>query len=582
MADKTPEHVAYTITSGFYPELAASLKYKRAAKGKGQVGQKYIRKRGFTDTSVVRAETRGMTDLEKAAAVGGASAGSLEGKSLYGEATYTDKTTGAVRSYYKFRGGGEMYKLYGDLVWYMAGTRPSDERALFTDYITDVWGNKNPRFNKIYSRMEPLLAAEAIRLAEEMFDIALEEVEIELQACDGTQAAEESGYKEGDFEYMSHAEAIRRYPHLAGQLKPTSELTRANSMDMVKIRGSGKDAVIEFVQDVTEMDVLSKGQHGVTRVPDELKDAIKSAKQEGGSLSKIKEALINMYQNAIRSDYNPLIREMKQVAGIGGKSGKGKVGNKKWDDVLKGINEKVGKKPTDKVATQTIGKALGQNTWRVGYHEQHLKSAKQTSIEYVAHIMGSMNEAMQDGFKQSHRVYDFDDGSGQSVYATVPMEVDQETWFFKPEVVKGTEVFSGYSATIGQELAAGVTMADNGLTHSKSQKQAYAMAKATGMTTSATGVGLATANMGSMKGARPTTLVTIPANDKLEEMLIKELEGNLPDLSGRLGDKGSKLKNRTYGLGKRRRDMKIEQDKGRAMFWALPYVGVLQSEYIQK
>ena len=65
-------------------------------------------------------------------------------------------------------------------------------------------------------------------------------------------------------------------------------------------------------------------------------------------------------------------------------------------------------------------------------------------------------------------------------------------------------------------------------------------------------------------------------------MLIKELEGNLPDLSGRLGDKGSKLKNRTYGLGKRRRDMKIEQDKGRAMFWALPYVGVLQSEYIQK
>ena len=29
-------------------------------------------------------------------------------------------------------------------------------------------------------------------------------------------------------------------------------------------------------------------------------------------------------------------------------------------------------------------------------------------------------------------------------------------------------------------------------------------------------------------------------------------------------------------------EMKIEHDKGRAMFWALPYVGVLQSEYIQK
>ena len=56
MADKIPEDVAYTITSGFYPELAASLKYKRAAKGKGQVGQKYIRKRGFTDVSIEKEE----------------------------------------------------------------------------------------------------------------------------------------------------------------------------------------------------------------------------------------------------------------------------------------------------------------------------------------------------------------------------------------------------------------------------------------------------------------------------------------------------------------------------------------------
>ena len=124
MADE--DDVAWTITTGYYPELAAGLNYKSGA-GRGAVGAKYIKKRGFTDTSIVREKTKSWKDEAKSAgAVGEGDAGSLEGKALFAEKTYTDKKTGAAETYWKFRGGSETYKLHGDQVWYMAGTRPKD------------------------------------------------------------------------------------------------------------------------------------------------------------------------------------------------------------------------------------------------------------------------------------------------------------------------------------------------------------------------------------------------------------------------------------------------------------------------
>ena len=41
MASKIPEDVAYTITTGYYPQIASKIKYKPKAKGKGATGKKY-------------------------------------------------------------------------------------------------------------------------------------------------------------------------------------------------------------------------------------------------------------------------------------------------------------------------------------------------------------------------------------------------------------------------------------------------------------------------------------------------------------------------------------------------------------
>ena len=105
------------------------------------------------------------------------------------------------------------------------------------------------------------------------------------------------------------------------------------------------------------------------------------------------------------------------------------------------------------------------------------------------------------------------------------------------------------------------------------------MSKVTGTTASSSGHGVATANMGIAKSARSATVITIPAVDKLEKTLIKDIEGKIPDISHRLGSKGSKLQQRMHGLGKKR---SLQKESGDAQFWALPYIGVLGSDYIKK
>ena len=89
--------------------------------------------------------------------------------------------------------------------------------------------------------------------------------------------------------------------------------------------------------------------------------------------------------------------------------------------------------------------------------------------------------------------------------------------------------------------------------------------------------------MGVSKGLRPTTTVHIPARDDLENELIELLtKEGIPDISSKLGDEGSKLQKRMYGLGKNRKLRKAKWRLNQSNFWALPYIGVLQSEYIEK
>ena len=110
------------------------------------------------------------------------------------------------------------------------------------------------------------------------------------------------------------------------------------------------------------------------------------------------------------------------------------------------------------------------------------------------------------------------------------------------------------------------------------------MTKITGTTYSATGRASATAKMGVTKGARPATVVTIPAKGDLElylqRQLFDALKSNKNALKGEVGQRAKKkLGERMYGLGKGRKQLRRQKNKDLAQFWALPYIGVLQSDH---
>jgi len=570
MADKIPEDVAYTITTGYYPQIASSVKFRHKP-GKGGTGKKYIRKQGFSDVSIQAERARilnkiGLTEESMLGAEAGGTA--MAGMKLLQKKTGTRDDP--LKEYYKFTGGGDMFKLYGDMVWHMHGKRGDDN--IFTNYIKEKWGDKDPQFGNIYSRVEPTLIAEAKAMAEEVFQISLDEVKKELQAAEGTDAAEEIGFSDGEFEYISHAEAISRYGKDHPSLKKQT-LSRANPRDMVVI----KDGAIVGTRDVTEMPLTGKGQHGITEVPQDLKDAIKEVKGDGRKTAALRQAVIKMFTSAITKDYNPVIKDIKEYAGFAGAKDLG--GD--WNKVLKGLTEKgkVGE-GSNAVTTSMLGNAAGIEMSKLGLGEAHQKSSEQTSIEYIAHMLGTLNLSTNDTFKQSHLV--FEHANGQGVYANVPMVTNPDTLLFETGPVEGTSITSGYNSSLAMATKAGHMKRENTREVSKNQKHAYAMSKVTGVTASSSGQAVATANMGIAKGARPATVVTIPAIDKLEEALIKDVENGIPNIRHRLGNQGSKLQKRMYGLGNNRKKMKKGTDPNKTQFWALPYIGVLGSEYIKK
>lgn len=581
--EKFREDQVFDIVTGYYPEIASSVHYKTRM-GKGQTGIKHIRKRGFSNQTIERDRTRGLASGEgqtdpfsghgtmttKATAMG-AEGTTMEGKNLWQRKVGTKKDKNKI--WYKFTGGGDMYKLYGDQVWYMHGVRTKDA---LTDYVNSTqFGDRTPSFGNIYSRMEGALVEEARALASDIFDEAVAEVDNKLEKAKGSpMSAEEMGYKDGDFEYLSHADAIAKYPELEKQIRKVSG-SMANPRDLYRI----KNGQVELMQDVTEMPLEEVGQHGITHIPPELMAAIEEVKSgTPANLTKLKQGVANMYTKAIDKDYNPVIMEMKgHLIGSKGK------GDAQWKNVLKAINNAAGKGGKTTTGTAEIAEALGVKLSKFGFMQTGNKKAKQTAIELVAHVLGTMNTRTNSAFRQSHRVYTYEP-SGISVYATADLTPDPATFLFKtPVAKKSIGIIEGYNVTLAQERLSKEHQRDNGLSLSQNQKHAYSGTKVTGMACTGTSVSSCTATMGISKGLRPTTSIHIPALGELEKKLIEDLtEHGIPDISHRVGQEGSKLQQRMYGLGKRRKAMRKGEDPNTRQFWALPYIGVLQSEYIDK
>jgi hypothetical protein len=598
MANKIPKDVAYTITTGYYPEIASSVKYGGKKKGSGPVGAKFAQKRGFTANSVGREaysmmsyeqkETDALAYLEDKAFNPLGDYIKILGIDKNAKRDITEVGLGQIEHHeerykFKFMGGNDKYKLYGDQVWYMAGKRNNKE--MVTEFLEDT-NMSGVQYQQVYSNTEPLLIKHAKKFAEEIFEDSYDVATIQKHFEDSSvDIAEEIGFSKGGFDYMTVDVAIKK-----GFLDARTDSSKANNRDMVKVL----NGVVQATYDVTERSIQDVGQHGITRKPpDALVQAIKDI-EEGGGVDKqlLKKQVMAMYVGQIKNDYNPMIKELKKAAGLGHRV---QGGLNAWDGLLQKIPS-----TTSKVGTPDLARAVsdGRDTalkmGKYTFMKEAEKSSEQTSIELIAHLLGTLNAETNANFSQAHRVATSPDG--RKVYASVPMKTSEATLLFLESAVKKTKIVEGYSYTNAIAYGKSVRNRQKAAATSRSGKLAYTASKmGTTAITKGSAIGSANAQMNLRAGVAPSTVASIPAGDKLQEKLISVLNGAaIPNLMKIKGMSGKALAARRYSLKQkelaarspnrmRNKKMRLGGDmSNNGMFWALPYIGVTQSEFIEE
>jgi ribulose bisphosphate carboxylase small subunit len=592
MADKIPDDVAYTITTGYYPEIASSVKYGGKKKGSGPVGAKFAQKRGFTANSVGREaysmmsyeqkETGALAYLQDEAFNPLGDYIKILGIDKNAKRDITEVGLGQIEHHeerykFKFMGGTETYKLYGDQVWYMAGKRNNKE--MVTNFLEDS-NMTGVQYQQVYSNTEPLLIKHAKKFAEEIFEDSYDVATIQKHFEDSSvDIAEEIGFSEGGFDYMTVDMAIKK-----GFLDARTDSSKANNRDMVKV----KDGVVQATYDVTERSIQDVGQHGITRKPpDALVQAIKDI-EKGGGVDKqlLKTQVMKMYVGQIKNDYNPMIKELKKAAGLGHKV---QGGLNAWDGLLQEIPS-----ATSRVGTPDLARAVHLKMGKYTFLKEAEKTTQQTSIELIAHLLGTLNAETNAKFVQAHRVATRPDG--RKVYASVPMKTSEATLLFLESAVKRTKIVEGYSYTNAIAYGKSVRNRQKGAAMSRSGKLAYTASKmGTTAITKGSAVGSANAQMNLRAGVAPSTVASIPAGDKLTKKLISVLNGAaIPNLMKIKGMSGKALAARRHSLKQkelaarspnrmRNKKMRLGGDmSNNGMFWALPYIGVTQSEYVEE
>ena len=644
------DDIVFAITTGYYPQMASEVNYmgsypKSGRPGKqGSTGGKYALVSGWSANSIRQEKYRFPPDSpDKRYKTGirkwdaGLTKGQKDKKKrehrrqifedqksrgVTGDARdvrrkdWTPSKTKAGKEWkagpieaYKWIGGSDKYRIFGDQIWYMHGVRRDKILMNYVDGFNkgDFGAHKMaPNFQNIYSKTEPKLIEEARTTANLVFNNALDEVQLE-EAFESGAAGEitEMGYKAGDYEYMPYAQAKAQDkgywldPEMSELLDKKVKDSAANVRDMVKVQHTNKGAVMERIFDVTEMSLGEPGQHGIVETSKELKTAIKSAIATGGDpkspeMKILKTEVEQMFIKAITNDYNPVIVRMKEAAE---KAFEDRTGKKKRLTDMKAIVKEfkeaghVGKK--GKVRVEDIASASGMKLVDHARRSHYKDAYSGTALKYVTHMLATWGDKIGNDYTQAHRVGNVE--GGQSIYAFVKMKQyaasnkdrAMEFWETAP-AGKGTWLLTGYSATLALSVNAKEMSQDESLLTSYNHKRGFMMARATG--SHSTHMGSVISGITNHPGAKPqmSTQIFTPSPQSLNKMLQSMLDDLRPDQSSLLTRGiGPTLKSGVYGYNAtaKRRQGKLTRtghNQSKAGFWALPYVGIMTSEHVER
>ena len=672
MADelRTDDDVAFTITSGYYPQVASEIFYQLRQASRGSTGSKYSQIQGWSEYSIakaayekpkgyegrirddkgrllpeIREHRKAMFEKQRGTVKTEAKGGLKKGKlpklddreiqrKDYLPETYKDKKTGqdmpwkeewgAIENY-KWIGGSSQYKIYGDQVWYMHGKGLKGGAKVMDEFIKGLSDGKKgqqkiaPVFQNIYSNTEPHLTKKAMAMADKVFKGALREIEKSAEeVMDGDYGAgstEEIGFETDEYKYLpfSTAKGAKENGNFLyrDQLDDMVSGSHANPRDMVKIhKDTGR---IERIFDVTEMPLGKKGQHGIMETPPELLKAIEDAKS-GGNLKELRQQVETMFIKAIKNDYNKTIQRIKKSTE---EAYKERTGGKQrrttnFQQVINEIRQETGKwKKSGKkgrVSVKDVGNFANMKLVDHARRAHYKNAFSETGLKYVTHMLASWGKKVGNDYTQAHRVTDITD-SGQSIFAYTKMhqygpraEKAMEFSETAPKGLKNTFLAIGYNSTMALEALDKNNKNVNWRLKSLAQKRAWTHRWITGNNIH-TSLGQVKHSITNHAGGKPqnTTQVFLPQRQDMNKFLQSVLdtavtkgkaglgtgwkakaEKLLPNLQSQLEYNRYSYNPAKRGGGPMGNVMSRGGNMKQPAFWALPYLGIMTSEHIER
>jgi len=207
-----------------------------------------------------------------------------------------------------------------------------------------------------------------------------------------------------------------------------------------------------------------------------------------------------------------------------------------------------------------------------------LRAQRETALKYVVHMLVNLAGEANDNFRQGHLIGKM---YGRNTYASVGMQLENRgiaPQFSESYMRDNTYILQGENHLIAFQESKKFIQAGVAKETQARQIQAFQQGKIIGKQATSGSSARASANMGLVRGCRPTTSVVFhpKAMGKMIDMIPDKIGKNVKDGEDRIRDKFQKVveRKRQYKILPKR----MKQSK--AKFWAMPYLGLM--EYPQK
>jgi len=516
------KNIAYTITAGFYPELASSIRWGGMLKGsKGATGAKYAQRKGFSDSSIRRIKSEAKHAGKKGYSKEGIPnafrkpmPGQKKRLSFAGDMTTEnpdywmdssedgyayvkrDKSTKSMGGFFspgqfisKMFGRGTAFNEGDDREGYdptglMGEAAEANEKLekvsyakwmggseLYKLYGTKVWYQEGMRDKSSLSKTiemwgDAVESGNTGELPQNFLNQIYSRAEKKLIIAANEMAKEvfEKGLKGAELEIREQLKS-----EAAGESDvPEEEIIEARKgmKKGMKDYARKSDLKIDKRSRANKVDALTKTKSGADLYIDSTEMGITEDKGHGviSATEEVKRAVLNLKDGGDTGVIKKAVIDMfmKNISND-------------FNPIIRKLQQ-----AANKVKGQRRGADAKKFKHMLKMVEDARKKAKadEKKMGYVVHMLANLGDGVGRNFRQGHRIATWPDGS--KTYASVPMGIHPKTMLFfesgrkSPE---GTTILRGQSHLLALARVNGAITADKEVSTGIAQYQAFARSR---------------------------------------------------------------------------------------------------------